>query len=155
MPEYAFYNSQNLINIKLPERLKFIGTGAFYGCKKLCVLSIPKSVQEVNNAAFGRCVSLERIEFKGLVTNISESIFEFKNYDCLPSMYHSHCKTMGSCIEELDFSYKPDIESFKCITIVVPKSTKNKYIFKPIHHYDLSQREMDRRFNIIESDESC
>ena len=155
MPEYAFYNSQNLINIKLPERLKFIGTGAFYGCKKLCVLSIPKSVQEVNKAAFGRCVSLERIEFKGLVKNISESIFEFKDYDCLPSMYHSHCKTMGCCTELIDFNYEPDIESFKCITIVVPKSTKNKYIFKPIHHYGLNQREMDRRFNIIESDESC
>ena len=155
LPEYAFYNSQNLMKIKLSERLKFIGTGAFYGCKKLCDLSIPKSVQEVNNAAFGRCVSLERIEFKGLVTNISESIFEFKDYECLPSMYHSHCKTMGSCIEELDFSYKPDIESFKCITIVVPKSTKNKYVFKPIYHYDWREGEMDRKFNIIESDESC
>lgn len=143
------------MKIKLSERLKFIGTGAFYGCKKLCDLSIPKSVQEVNNAAFGRCVSLERIEFKGLVTNISESIFEFKDYECLPSMYRSHCMAMGSCLEELDFSYKPDIESFKCITIVVPKSKKNKYVFKPIYHYGWCEGEMDRRFNIIESDESC
>lgn len=155
LPEYAFYNSHNLMKIKLSERLKFIGTGAFYGCKKLCDLSIPKSVQEVNNAAFGRCVSLERIEFKGLVTNISESIFEFKDYECIPSMYRSHCMAMGSCLEELNFSYKPDIESFKCITIVVPKSTKNKYVFKPIYHYGWREGEMDRKFNIIESDEIC
>ena len=155
LPEYAFYNSQNLINIKLSERLEFIGTGSFYGCKKLCGISIPKSVQEVNSAAFCRCVSLETIELKGLATKASESIIEYKDYEHFPSAYHSHCITMGSCIDELDWNYKPDVESFKCITIVVPNSTKNKYIFKPVYHLKWNQREMDRKFKIIENDENC
>lgn len=155
LPEYAFYNSQNLINIKLSERLEFIGTGSFYGCKKLCGISIPKSVQEINSAAFGRCVSLERIELKGSATNVSESIIEYKDYEHLPSAYHSHCMTMGSCIDDLDWNYKLNVESFKCITIVVPKSTKNKYTFKSVYHLEWNQREMDRRFKIIENDENC
>ena len=155
LSEYAFYNSKHLANIKLSEGIEFLGIGSFWGCRNLRSISIPKSVHEIKSAAFGRCVSLERIEFKGLSTNASESIFEYQDSDLFPSAYHSHCTTMGSFIEELDLNYKPDVESFKCITIVVPKSTKNKYTFKPIHHRQWSQREMDRRFNIIEYDEDC
>lgn len=154
LPEYAFYNSQNLINIKLSEGLKFIGAGSFYGCRNLYSISIPKSVQKVHSAAFGECVSLERIEFRGLTTNASESIFEYKDYGPLPSAYHSHDMLMGSCIGDIDLD-TPDVESFKCITIVVPKSTKNKYNFKPIYHCEWNQREMDRRFRIIENNENC
>ena len=155
LPEYAFYNSQNLINVKLSERLEFIGTGSFYGCEKLCDISIPKSVQEVKSAALGRCVSLERIELKGAATNISESIIEYKDYEHFPSAYHSHCMLMGCCTSDIsDYDYEPNIESFKCITVVVPKSTKNKYTFKPVYHFERYQREMDRRFEIIENDEN-
>ncbi len=155
LSEYAFYNSKNLTNIKLSEGLEFIGIGSFWGCRNLRGISIPKSVHEIKSAAFGRCVSLERIEFKGLSTNTSESIFEYQDSALFPSAYHSHCMTMGSFIEELDLNYTPDVESFKCITIVVPKSTKNKYTFKPIHHLKWSQREMDRKFRIIENNEGC
>lgn len=155
LPEYAFYDSENLINIKLSEKLEFIGSGAFWGCKNLRSISIPKSVHEIESAAFGKCFSLESIELKGLSTNASEAIFEYKDSELFPSAYHSHCMTMGSFIEELDLNYTPNVESFKCITIVVPKSTKNKYSFKPIHHREWSQREMDRRFQIIENDEDC
>lgn len=155
LSKYAFYNSKNLTNIKLSEGLEFIGIGSFWGCRNLRGISIPKSVHEIKSAAFGRCVSLERIEFKGLSTNASESIFEYQDSALFPSAYHSHCMTMGSFIEDIDLNYTPDIESFKCITIVVPKSTKNKYTFKPIHHLQWSQREMDRRFRIIENDEDC
>lgn len=62
---------------------------------------------------------------------------------------------MGSTISEFDLNYKPNVESFKCITIVVPKSTKYKYTFKPVYHLDLEKREMNRRFEIIENDENC
>lgn len=156
LPEYAFYNSQDLINIKLSDRLESIGTGSFYGCKKLCGISIPKSVQEVNSGAFCRCVSLEMIELKGSATNVSESIFEDKDYEHFPHEYYSPNMTMGCClVEDPDLNYKPNVESFKCITIVVPKSTKNKYSFKPVFHLELDQREMDRRFKIIENNENC
>lgn len=156
LPEYAFYNSQDLINIKLSDRLESIGTGSFYGCKKLCGISIPKSVQEVNSGAFCKCVSLEMIELKGSATNVSESIIEYIDYEHFPSAYHSHCMTMGCITGEIgDWNYEPNIESFKCITIVVPKSTKNKYTFKPVYHLEWDQREMDRRFKIIENDENC
>lgn len=155
LPEYAFYNSQNLINIKLSEQLEHIGTGSFYGCTKLCGISIPKSVQVVHSAAFGECVSLERIEFKGLATKVSESIIEYLDYEHFPSTYHSHSALMGSFLPLIEGgTYEPNVESFKCITIVVPKSTKNKYTFKPVY-LEWKQREMDRRFRIIENDENC
>lgn len=155
LPEYAFYNSQNLINIRLSEGLELIKTGAFYGCNNLCTISIPKTVRDVNSAAFCRCVSLERIELKGSATNISESIIEYRDYEHFPSAYHSHHMLMGSCIGECDLNYKPNVESFKCITVVVPKSTKHKYTFKPVYHLDWEKREMDRRFEITENDENC
>lgn len=155
LPEYAFYNSQNLTNISLFEGLELINVGAFYGCKNLRNISIPKTVQDVNSAAFCGCVSLERIELKGTATNISESIIEYIYYEHFPSAYHSHHILMGSTISEFDLNYKPNVESFKCITIVVPKSTKYKYTFKPVYHLDLEKREMNRRFEIIENDENC
>ncbi len=155
LPEYTFYNSQNLINIKLSEKLELIGTGSFYGCTKLCDISIPKSVQEVHSAAFGKCVSLEKIEFKGLATNVSESIIEYIDYEYFPSAYHSHSALIGAMPLIEDWDYEPNVETFKCITIIVPKSTKNKYTFKPIYHFEWNQREMDRRFKIIENDENC
>lgn len=158
LPEYAFYNSLNLINIKLSDKLKFIGTGSFYGCRNLRSLSIPKSVQEVNSAAFSRCVSLERIEFKGSATNVTESIIADNDYGLFPSGYHSHYMTIGSVTEELPL-YKPEEELFeeslKCITIVVPKSTKDKYTFKTVRHINWNQHDMDRRFKIVENDEGC
>ncbi len=155
LPEYAFYNSQNLINIKLSDRLEYIGTGAFYGCRKLCGISIPESVKEVNSAAFGECVSLEKIVLKGLATNVSESIIEYKDYEHFPSAYHSNSALMGSFMPLIeDVNYEPNVESFKCITVVVPKSTKNKYTFKP-YYLEWNKREMDRRFQILENDEDC
>lgn len=96
-----------------------------------------------------------RIELKGSATNISESIIEYRDYEHFPSAYHSHHMLMGSCIGECDLNYKPNIESFKCITVVVPKSTKHKYTFKPVYHLDWEKRGMDRRFEIIENDENC
>lgn len=154
LPEYAFYNSQNLINLRLSEGLELINTGAFYGCKNLRNISIPKTVQDVNSATFCECVSLERIELKGTATNISESIIEYRYYEHFPSAYHSHHILVGSTISDFDLNYKPNVESFKCITIVVPKSTKHKYTFKPVYHLDWEKREMDRKFEIIEDDEN-
>ena len=67
--------------------------------------------------------------------------------------------TIGSVTTELSFSnetYKESLEeSLKCITIVVPKSTKNKYSFKTVHQIEWDQHDMDRRFRIIENDEDC
>ena len=154
LPEDAFYYCDNLVNINLSERLELIGTGSFYGCTKLCDISIPKSVREINKAAFGRCVSLERIEFKGMDTNASESIFEYKDSALFPSAYHSDRMAMGSCIEDI-IDYEPNLESFKCVIIIVPKSTKDRYIFNPISHFSCYEREMDRRFKIIENNEDC
>lgn len=165
LPEYAFYNSQNLINIELSENLRSIEKGSFYGCSKLCNISIPKSVQKVNSSAFGRCVSLERIELKGIATNISESIIAYDDYDTLPSgyhsSYHSYNVPMGSTTDELivDSNNIPDEELFeeslKCIKIVVPKSAKNKYAFNSVRHSKWEHHEMDRRFEIIETDYEC
>ena len=148
LPEYVFYDSKNLTNIILSDAIEFIGTGAFYGCTKLCNISIPKSVNEVCHGAFSECVSLDMIEFKGLTTNASESIFENRDCKLLPSSYRGHVRLPGCFLPFID-SEEPDIDSFKCITIIVPKSAKNKYSFEPVLFG------MERRFKIIVNDENC
>lgn len=149
LPEYVFYDSKNLTNIILSDAIEFIGTGAFYGCTKLCDISIPKSVNEVCHGAFSECVSLDKIVFKGLTTNASESIFEYRDCELFPSSYRDHVGLLPGCCTSCIDSEEPDVDSFKCITIIVPKSAKNKYSFEPVLFG------MERRFKIIENDENC
>lgn len=151
--EFSFYDADKLESVSLPSQLELIKIGAFSGCSNLLRVIIPESVLEIQSSSFCNCFSLNSIKFKGAQTNASDSIIHQKDYNKFPSKYHSHCVTMGSTITEM-IHRDVDINSLKVITIIVPSSSKNNYIFNPVFS-TWEYNPMQRRFQVIESDEDC
>lgn len=54
----AFWQCNELINIKLPEGIVEIGENAFDGCESLEEISIPKGVLHIGEGAFNECYSI-------------------------------------------------------------------------------------------------
>ena len=92
----AFENSQDLVSVVLPKRIKTISGGAFRNCKKLSLdfldgirkigsmafydcaftsVTIPNSVTTIEEAAFEDCELLEHISISQSVTDIEGSTF--------------------------------------------------------------------------------
>lgn len=55
---FAFFNSDKLLSILLPETLEYIGLSAFNGAAKLQVINIPNSVEVIGNTAFNGTTNL-------------------------------------------------------------------------------------------------
>ena len=153
--EYAFYKADKITSISLPEQLEQIGVGAFYGCSNLSKIIIPQYVKEVQPSSFYGCLSLKTIHFKGTQTQASESIIWPISFNDFPSEYWSHSMLMGSTITE-SYYQEVDVESLDVITIVIPNSAKGNYTFNPVYPKNiLEEVDMQRRFQIVESDENC
>lgn len=153
--EYAFYEATKVESISLPNQLELIGTGAFYGCSSLSKATIPESVKEVQPSSFYGCLTLKTIQFKGSNTKASESVIHHLSFNGFPSGYRSHRKLMGT-VEE-SFYHEVDVESLDVITIIVPHSAKCNYTFNPVYskYSSFEGKDMQRRFQIVESDENC
>ena len=65
----------NETELKLPEGLTEIQSGAFYDCKTLTGITIPESVTAIGEYAFYNCESLLHIEIPKEVTDIRERTF--------------------------------------------------------------------------------
>lgn len=150
--EYAFYGANKVKEISLPEQLELIETGAFSGCWSLIKMIIPKTVKEIQSSSFSGCLSLKHIQIKGSATKASESMIQSKNSIGFPSAYHSHSTLPGSIITEM-LPQKVDVESLEVITVIVPPSAKGNYTFNPVFS-TWEYNQMQRRFQIIESDEN-
>ena len=57
----AFYNSQKLNKINLPDSLEILAGGAFNECNHLKEVRIPPKVNKINYATFFNCASLEKL----------------------------------------------------------------------------------------------
>jgi hypothetical protein len=57
----VFYGCKRLINIALPESLKFIGDGVFEGCEGLKAITLPENLLYVGESAFENCPNLETV----------------------------------------------------------------------------------------------
>ena len=71
----AFFDSNNLINIIIPDSLTKIGNFAFSGCINLSSIIIPNSVTEIGYSAFYECKNLEMVKIPEGVINIENSTF--------------------------------------------------------------------------------
>ncbi len=71
-----FNDCTGLTNIKLPDSVTEIGSGAFAGCTGLTSINIPKSVTEIAGEVFSGCTSLSSITIPDSVTRIGEYAFE-------------------------------------------------------------------------------
>ena len=72
----AFRNCLFLPSITLPEELTIIRDFTFYGCSALTSIDIPDEVTSIGESAFKSCSSLTSIDIPDEVTSIGESAFE-------------------------------------------------------------------------------
>jgi hypothetical protein len=72
---YAFYDSQGLTSVNIPEGVTSIGDYAFYRCSSLVDFCIPDSVKKIGTYAFSSCSSLKKVVIPSSVTYIGYSIF--------------------------------------------------------------------------------
>lgn len=70
----TFRESQDLINVILPEGIKRIGQRAFFNCTNLKSLNLPNSIEELNFACFNGC-ALKQVKIPTKLKKIPESAF--------------------------------------------------------------------------------
>ncbi len=66
-----------LIDVTLPDSVKYIGSNAFSHCKKLTNVNLSNSVKSIAFCAFGYCSSLTSIKIPNGVTSIGDSAFYY------------------------------------------------------------------------------
>ncbi len=75
---YAFYNSNDLISVTIPNSVITIGNYAFSFCKGLIRITIPSSVTQISDCAFFWCSGLTSVDIPSSVTTIGDHVF----YQC-------------------------------------------------------------------------
>ena len=73
--DHAFYGSNDLFSVVLPNSVTSIGSSAFYNCGNLSNINIPDGVTEIGYTAFQGCRNLSSLVLPTSVTNIGESAF--------------------------------------------------------------------------------
>lgn len=71
----AFYLSEELVEVVLPDTLKMIGIGAFRDCRSLERVNVPSRVSRVDNSAFRACTSLRTLTLPESVTALGTGVF--------------------------------------------------------------------------------
>ena len=107
----AFAESQNLIEITLPETLTDLGFATFMNCHNLQRINIPDNIKVISQMTFYRCSSLTKIELPGLLEEIYLGAF----FGCCNLRYITlpdSVKTVGDqafggcqCIDQLIHDY--------------------------------------------------
>ena len=69
----AFIDS-DIVNLKLPDTIDYIGEKAFYNCSSLKTVEIPYSVKYIGKNAFYNCVNVENIYYNSAFDNVTISI---------------------------------------------------------------------------------
>ena len=64
--DYAFYRSESLTKLNIPNSVTTIGTSAFYSCTNLDSIVISRYVTSIGNYAFSACNSLSTITCLGI-----------------------------------------------------------------------------------------
>ena len=72
--EVAFYACTSLARFDLPETLRTIGNEAFGACESLVEVKLPEKIESVGLGAFSYCSSLSRLDLGGL-TEVPEKAF--------------------------------------------------------------------------------
>ena len=75
LPDYQFYNQQELTTITLNSGLKKFGYNCFYNCTKLSLTSLPNTVTTFTEYCFYNCQSLSIKSLPDSVTAISQRAF--------------------------------------------------------------------------------
>lgn len=73
----AFDSCANLVEVCIPESVKFIGASAFYCCRSLTAVEIPDGVTALDEWAFGGCTSLESVTLPESVADVNANAFKY------------------------------------------------------------------------------
>ena len=76
IPDYAFYNNTDLMNMVIPASVTYIGKSAFQGCTNLTDIIIPAAVTTIGEAAFKGCSSMS-----SMVVEQGNTVYDSRN-DC-------------------------------------------------------------------------
>ena len=76
VPDWFFYEFDNLTSIKLPYSITSIGQSAFYNCNNLASITIPDSVRSIGAYAFSDCSNFTSITIPNSVTRIGSGTFQ-------------------------------------------------------------------------------
>ncbi|MBR3682988.1 MAG: leucine-rich repeat domain-containing protein [Tidjanibacter sp.] len=76
LPDYAFKNCTQLLDISLPSTLSSIGRCAFQNCYMLTELTLPNSVTEIDELAFLGCYGLTSVELGNGLLSIGNEAFK-------------------------------------------------------------------------------
>lgn len=71
---YAFYNTA-IVELDMPDTVKWVGEGAFSSCKKLEVLTFSKNIKKIPSNVVRNCRNLKKVTIKENTTTIGESAF--------------------------------------------------------------------------------
>ncbi len=78
LAEYSFAGCTELVDVVLPDSLKYIGAGAFSGCTNLVNPILPENLTSIGNRAFYGCSNIGRIEIPDSIETIDTEAF----YNC-------------------------------------------------------------------------
>ncbi len=73
--EKAFYGSEALTRVVIPDGVTTIGTGAFSNCVNLVSVTVGKCLTSIGNGAFFGCGSLTEIYFDGDAPELGRQVF--------------------------------------------------------------------------------
>ncbi len=119
---YAFSNSQKIINIEIPASIENIGTRAFENCSSLIEINIPEGITKIGSYLFEGCSSLKTVNIPDSVTSIDN--YAFRNCTNL-----SNLEIPNSVIDLKDKSLI-DVLYIKCNTnSEAHKNAENNKIF--------------------------
>ena len=78
--DYAFQNNSNLVMIKFPDTISYIGKGAFYNCENLIfIFGLEKCIElkSIESETFKHCNNLHTIKLPNSITSIGSYVFQF------------------------------------------------------------------------------
>lgn len=115
----AFYNCEELEEIKLPKTLETIGSNVFAYCFNLKNIEIPDKVKRIGKGTFCECSRLESISIGKNLDYIEEQAFEdcgklkdiyfrgnFEEFDCDIVLIGNGCFFLNTTLHCLDGDYK-------------------------------------------------
>ena len=74
--KYAFYDSEGLESVDIPESVTSLGNYAFHSCSSLKSVDIPESVTDIGTSTFGN-TGLIKIRIPESVTELTANTFQF------------------------------------------------------------------------------
>ncbi len=148
----AFAESQNLLEITLPETLTDLGLAAFMNCHNLQRINIPDNIKEIPQMTFYRCSSLREIELPGELEEIYLGAF----FGCCNLRYIAlpdSVKTVGDqafggcqCIDQLIHDYPHLIKHANVLDYgiedllrIFKENPDNADFFDLVHHLNGDQ----------------